>query len=290
MPTASPAPVRRKAVRVWQRVCARQRMKRPVTWDLRCGASDRVCSGSGRVRWDGVGWGGLHRASDIGQRRLRYSTVRRTVRHGEPATISWPTHVDLDVAVELIRPRKPPSASRVVAHKGPLARVCSNVGCQVIRSAEAAVADGALERLDPRVLAVVPRQLVRPRKPLPAAVKGAEKRLLASVGPEVRLEVRPLHIRLVAPIVRTFVGPRLSSRGRCWHRNPTVRWGGPDSVGGSGDRRGESHGSGDGQRLRGRCKQGPGPQPRGRRQGGRLMMNHRYIRRDNRFVRLNGGS
>ena len=49
---------------------------------------------------------------------------------------------------------------------------------QVVRAGEAAVAHAALEGLGPRVLAVVPGQLVRAREPPVAAFPGALVRLL----------------------------------------------------------------------------------------------------------------
>ena len=69
---------------------------------------------------------------------------------------------------------------------------------QVVAAGERPRAEVALEGLGPRVLPVVPRQLVRPGK-LPAApVPCALVRLLARVGPLVRLQVRALCVDLVA--------------------------------------------------------------------------------------------
>lgn len=58
---------------------------------------------------------------------------------------------------------------------------------QVVGAGEAAVADGALEGLCPRVLPVVARQLVGAREPPVAAFPRALVGLLTCVSPQVRL-------------------------------------------------------------------------------------------------------
>ena len=68
---------------------------------------------------------------------------------------------------------------------------------QVVAAGELPVAEVALEGLRPRVLAVVPRQLVGAGKLPAAAVPRALVRLLARVRPLVRLEVRALRVDLV---------------------------------------------------------------------------------------------
>lgn len=56
---------------------------------------------------------------------------------------------------------------------------------QVVGAREAAVADGALEGLGARVLAVVTRELVRPREPPVTAFPRALVGLLTSMSPQV---------------------------------------------------------------------------------------------------------
>ena len=69
---------------------------------------------------------------------------------------------------------------------------------QMVTSGERARAVDALEGLGPRVLPVVPRQLIRPGK-LPAApFPRAPVRLLSRVRPDVRLEMRALGVDLLA--------------------------------------------------------------------------------------------
>ena len=70
---------------------------------------------------------------------------------------------------------------------------------QVVAAGERPRAEVALEGLGPGVLPVVPRQLVGPGKLPAASVPRALVRLLAGVGPLVRLQVRALRVDLVAP-------------------------------------------------------------------------------------------
>ena len=80
---------------------------------------------------------------------------------------------------------------------------------QMVTSGERPSAVGALEGLCPRVLPVVPRQLVRPGK-LPAApIPRASVWLLARVCPDVRLEMRALRVDLLA--AREVAEVRLSA-------------------------------------------------------------------------------
>ena len=80
---------------------------------------------------------------------------------------------------------------------------------QVVAAGERPRAEVALEGLRPRVLAVVPRQLVGAGKLPAAAVPGALVRLLARVRPLVRLEVRALRVDLPAVREEAAVNPLL---------------------------------------------------------------------------------
>ena len=64
------------------------------------------------------------------------------------------------VAVKLVRSRKLPAAVWLLARKGPLAGVSTDVGREVIRSTEITLAGGALKRLDASVLSDVSCKLI----------------------------------------------------------------------------------------------------------------------------------
>ena len=84
---------------------------------------------------------------------------------------------------------------------------------QMVAAGEGAAAVDALEGLRPRVLAVVPRQLVGAGKLPGAAVPRAPVRLLARVRPDVGLEVRALCVDLFA--AGKVAEVRLSAVFRC---------------------------------------------------------------------------
>lgn len=77
-------------------------------------------------------------------------------------------------------------------------RVPLGVQRQVVGAREAPLAVAAAERLGARVLAVVPRELVRAREPPLAPLPRALVRLLASMRPLMRFEMRALSVDFIA--------------------------------------------------------------------------------------------
>ena len=97
---------------------------------------------------------------------------------------------------------------------------------QVVAAGERPGAEVALEGLRPRVLAVVPRQLVGAGKLPAAAVPGALIRLLARVRPLVRLEVRALCVDFIT-------AGKVAAVHLSFPQTFTVVLGGAAAVGGS---------------------------------------------------------
>lgn len=91
-----------------------------------------------------------------------------------------------------------------------------HVQSQVITPTETAVAMRTLERFLAGVFPIVTRQLVTARKPPRATLPRALVRLLPSVRPLVRLQVRTLRVNLRAPNVVTLV----YALSRIVHRSP----------------------------------------------------------------------
>lgn len=83
---------------------------------------------------------------------------------------------------------------------------------QVVGAGEAALAVGALERLDARVLAEVSRQLIRPGELPRAAFPHALVGLLSCVCPAMSLEVGALGVHLVAASEIAAVNPPFLQR------------------------------------------------------------------------------
>jgi hypothetical protein len=79
---------------------------------------------------------------------------------------------------------------------------------QVVRTRESSIAEFAMERLVPGVLALVPRQLVRAGKPPAAVLPRADVGLLPGVRAQVGLQVRGLGVGLPAPGLVAYVQRR----------------------------------------------------------------------------------
>lgn len=110
-------------------------------------------------------------------------------------------HRKLSVLMSLVDFCVPPSlvasgelSAAEITGEGLLARVCADVGREVVAPAEAAHADAALKRLVSGVDADVTRELIRARKPP-----------VASLG---RTRIRALVHRRLARSVRVFPWPQ----------------------------------------------------------------------------------
>ena len=80
----------------------------------------------------------------------------------------------------------------------------------MVGARESSVAEFAIERFVPRVLPLVPGQLVTAGKSPATVVPAADVRLLTRVGSQVRLQVGRLGVLLAAAWVLARVGRRLA--------------------------------------------------------------------------------